>query len=60
MIEALLKDLRNARLSHMESLADGAVEDYPTYKELTGRIAGLYEAERIVADLIERAGLDAD
>jgi hypothetical protein len=60
ILELLNKKIEEQVKSHSEALVSGRSEDFASYRELCGKIAGLQTAQREIAELQQRLKADDD
>ena len=53
-LKYLAKELKVAETGLLESLGDGAADDYPHYREMCGQIRGLLYAQDLISDLAKK------
>jgi hypothetical protein len=60
ILELLNKKIEEQVKSYSEALVSGRPEDFASYRELCGKIAGLQTAQREIAELLQRLKADND
>jgi hypothetical protein len=60
VMDLLQRKLKEQEDSHIQALAEGAVNDYASYRELCGVIRGLQTAQREIGDLVRKLKVEDD